>query len=103
MDTGHYYILICIAETIEELEAATQPRPSTAQGGEFNMAESSQKAMLRDEFLINMSKFASSISRTIQQIEGEVKLECPDLNLSENPAENLKNEEIMHDVRARTL
>ena len=93
-----FNLYVSITETIEDLEAATQPRPNTAQGGEFNMAESSQKAMLRDEFLINMSKFASSISRTIQQIEGEVKLECPELNLSDNPAENLKNEEVMHEV-----
>lgn len=34
--------------------------------------DSAAKAMLRDEFLINMQKFASSITRTIQQIEGEV-------------------------------
>ena len=35
--------------------------------------DSAAKAMLRDEFLINMQKFASSITRTIQQIEGEVR------------------------------
>ena len=36
--------------------------------------DSAAKAMLRDEFLINMQKFASSITRTIQQIEGEVSI-----------------------------
>ena len=54
--------------------------------------------MLRDEFLINMQKFASSISRTIQQIEGEVKLECPDLYLSDSMEENLKDEGLREEV-----
>ena len=44
--------------------------------------ESRNKAMLRDEFLVNMQKFTSSISRTIQQIEGGVRLQVPDLQLS---------------------
>ena len=47
--------------------------------------------MLRDEFLINMQKFASSITRTIQQIEGDVRLEVPDLPLSDNIDDNLRN------------
>ena len=38
------------------------------------VVESKSKALLRDEFLINMQKFASAISRTLQQIEGEVSL-----------------------------
>ena len=65
---------------------------------EFNTADSSAKSMLRDEFLINMQKFASSISRTIQQIEGEVKLECPDLYLSDSMEENLKDEGLREEV-----
>ena len=36
------------------------------------VVESKSKALLRDEFLINMQKFALAISRTLQQIEGEV-------------------------------
>ena len=38
------------------------------------VVESKSKALLRDEFLINMQKFAIAISRTLQQIEGEVIL-----------------------------
>lgn len=59
-----------------------------------------KSSMLRDEFLINMQKFASSITRTIQQIEGEVRLELPDIQLSENIEENLKNEEVMQVVES---
>ena len=44
--------------------------------------ESRNKAMLRDEFFVNMQKFTSSITRTIQQIEGGVRLQVPDLAIS---------------------
>ncbi|XP_064612357.1 LOW QUALITY PROTEIN: dynein axonemal heavy chain 10-like [Liolophura sinensis] len=62
-------------------------------------AESHAKAMLRDEFLINMQKFASSINRTIQQIAGEVRLEVPDIELGSNVDEILSNPEMMEVVR----
>ena len=65
---------------------------------ELNVAESRAKAMLRDEFLINMQKFAASITRTIQQIEGEVRLEVPDVVMSDNSDENLRNPELMAQV-----
>lgn len=32
--------------------------------------ESNSKTMMRDEFLINLSKFVKNIQRTLQQIEG---------------------------------
>jgi dynein heavy chain len=90
-----------LPDNLEELEQAAQtPRPSTQQE---DYSESSSKAMLRDEFLINMSKFASSISRTIQQIEGEVKLECPELQLSDSMKENLKNETLMKSLFKRLV
>ncbi|XP_054851851.1 dynein axonemal heavy chain 10 [Eublepharis macularius] len=37
--------------------------------------------ILRNEFLMNMQKFLNHIQRTIQQIEGEIKLEMPTLLL----------------------
>ncbi|XP_064378089.1 dynein axonemal heavy chain 10 [Dromaius novaehollandiae] len=37
--------------------------------------------IMRNEFLMHMQKFLSHIQRTIQQIEGEIKLEIPDINL----------------------
>lgn len=63
-----------------------------------NVAESRAKAMLRDEFLINMQKFASGINRTIQQIEGEVRLEIPEIELGD-----LKLEEILADNDLMTV
>ncbi|KAL3856163.1 hypothetical protein ACJMK2_010948 [Sinanodonta woodiana] len=64
-----------------------------------NIAESRAKAMLRDEFLINMQKFSSSINRTIQQIEGEVRLKVPELELSDNIEEIVNNTELMDKIR----
>ena len=37
------------------------------------------RSVVRDEFLINMSKFCTHISRTIQQVEGEVRLDIPEI------------------------
>ena len=68
-------------------------------GDKLNVAESRAKAMLRDEFLISMQKFASSINRTIQQIEGEVRLEVPELELSDNVEEVVANTELMDQIR----
>ena len=90
-------VIVCVGDTLESLELSAKKKEMTE---EFNVAESSAKSMLRDEFLINMQKFASSISRTIQQIEGEVKLECPDLpDLTDNMDDNLKNDVLREQVR----
>lgn len=56
-------------------------RENTTAGSENEPVENQQSNILRDEFLINMKKFAHSIRRTIQQIEGEVRLEIPDITL----------------------
>ncbi|XP_036352277.2 dynein axonemal heavy chain 10 [Ochotona princeps] len=37
--------------------------------------------LIRDEFLMNIQKFASSIQRTMQQLEGEIKLEMPNVSV----------------------
>ncbi|KAM8812104.1 dynein axonemal heavy chain 10 [Rhynchonycteris naso] len=37
--------------------------------------------LIRDEFLMNVQKFADSIQRTIQQLEGEIKLEMPSISV----------------------
>uniref|UniRef100_I3N0B0 Dynein axonemal heavy chain 10 n=1 Tax=Ictidomys tridecemlineatus TaxID=43179 RepID=I3N0B0_ICTTR len=37
--------------------------------------------LIRDEFLMNLQKFANSIQRTMQQLEGEIKLEMPSISL----------------------
>ncbi|XP_019604311.2 dynein axonemal heavy chain 10 [Rhinolophus sinicus] len=37
--------------------------------------------LIRDEFLMNIQKFASNIQRTVQQLEGEIKLEMPSISV----------------------
>uniref|UniRef100_A0A2K5ZE43 Dynein axonemal heavy chain 10 n=1 Tax=Mandrillus leucophaeus TaxID=9568 RepID=A0A2K5ZE43_MANLE len=37
--------------------------------------------LIRDEFLMNVQKFASNIQRTMQQLEGEIKLEMPTISV----------------------
>ena len=41
------------------------------------------KMMLRDEMLINVQKFASHLHQTIQQVEGEVKLVVPTIDVTD--------------------
>ncbi|CAH2295752.1 dynein heavy chain 10, axonemal [Pelobates cultripes] len=42
--------------------------------------------LIRDELLMNMQKFLNHIQQTIQQLEGEIKLEMPHVNLEVDPA-----------------
>ncbi|ELK26419.1 Dynein heavy chain 10, axonemal [Myotis davidii] len=37
--------------------------------------------LIRDEFLMNVQKFANNIQRTVQQLEGEIKLEMPSISV----------------------
>lgn len=37
--------------------------------------------LIRDEFLMNIQKFAGSIQRIMQQLEGEIKLEMPSISV----------------------
>ena len=84
--------------TRENTIATDAQREDRDDKSSLGQQDSYAKSMLRDEFLINMQKFASSITRTIQQIEGEVRLEVPEIQLSDNMDENLKNEEVMQVV-----
>ncbi|XP_025020180.1 dynein heavy chain 10, axonemal, partial [Python bivittatus] len=49
---------------------------------------------LRNEFLMNMQKFLTHIQRTIQQIEGEIKLDMPSMSL-EGDANDLASDQEM--------
>uniref|UniRef100_A0A2K6F6K2 Dynein axonemal heavy chain 10 n=1 Tax=Propithecus coquereli TaxID=379532 RepID=A0A2K6F6K2_PROCO len=43
--------------------------------------ESHSVQLIRDEFLMNLQKFANGIQRTMQQLEGEIKLEMPSVSV----------------------
>ncbi|XP_072163343.1 dynein axonemal heavy chain 10-like [Diadema setosum] len=70
---------------------------------EVNTAELHKHALLRDEFLINMQKFANHIGRTIQQIEGEVRLDVPNLDTEGDPNELAKDDALIHQIENATL
>ena len=64
-------------------------------GQEQGLEESHTRVILRDEFLMNMQKFSSHISRTIHQLEGDIRLEMPDVILGDNIVEIAKDPEII--------
>ncbi|XP_007489994.2 dynein axonemal heavy chain 10 isoform X1 [Monodelphis domestica] len=43
--------------------------------------------LIRDEFLMNLQKFTNHIQRTIQQLEGEIKLQMPAISLDRDVKE----------------
>uniref|UniRef100_A0A8C5K168 Dynein, axonemal, heavy chain 10 n=1 Tax=Jaculus jaculus TaxID=51337 RepID=A0A8C5K168_JACJA len=51
--------------------------------------------MIRDEFLMNIQKFANNIQRTMQQLEGEIKLEMPTVNVEGPVSELAANPEMV--------
>ena len=57
--------------------------------------ESHTRVILRDEFLMNMQKFASHISRTIHQLEGDIRLEMPDVMLGDDITEMAKDSDMV--------
>lgn len=64
-------------------------------GQEQGLEESHTRVILRDEFLMNMQKFSSHISRTIHQLEGDIRLEMPDVILGDNIVEIAKDPEMI--------
>ncbi|CAH1233746.1 DNAH10 [Branchiostoma lanceolatum] len=78
------------------------PEDHSQEEGEFNIKESQTRALLRDEFLINMQKFTGHISRTIGQIEGEVRLEIPELNLEGSEVDLAKDAALVEEIENAT-
>ena len=59
-------------------------------------AEDTQsRYVLRDEFLMNMQKFATHINRTIHQLEGDIRLEMPSVVLGDDIGEISKDSELL--------
>jgi dynein heavy chain len=58
--------------------------------------DSRSKTQLRDEFLMNMQKFATHINRTIHQLEGDIRLEMPSLLLGDDIGELAKDTAIVN-------
>ena len=79
-----------------------QDRPSSSSSNADS--ESHLNSLLRDEFVISMHKFASGIKRTMQHIEGEVRLDVPELEwLSDDPDVNMRNDDLRRRVEETCL
>lgn len=76
-------------------KGSTAQTADTGQDLSKSSDESQSRVILRDEFLMNMQKFSSHISRTIQQLEGDIRLEMPDIVLGDDVAEMAKDPEIV--------
>uniref|UniRef100_A0A8C0ZLW2 AAA+ ATPase domain-containing protein n=1 Tax=Castor canadensis TaxID=51338 RepID=A0A8C0ZLW2_CASCN len=76
---------------VPEMAEHEPEQPSThAEAVEYHSAQ-----LIRDEFLMNIQKFEGSIQRTIQQLEGEIKLEMPTVSVEGEVSELAANPEIM--------
>jgi hypothetical protein len=91
----------------KELSRPTTPSMSSdaddgtalsSMGAAASVPESRNKAMLRDEFAVNMQKFHTSVTRTIQQIEGGVRLHVPELPISDHMTENVRNSDLIESL-----
>nr|XP_038946048.1 dynein axonemal heavy chain 10 isoform X3 [Rattus norvegicus] len=51
--------------------------------------------LIRDEFLMNLQKFANNIQRTMQQLEGEIKLEMPSISVEGEVSELVADPELV--------
>ncbi len=54
--------------------------------GERGASRTGSRMPLRDEVLMNVQKFTSQVRQTIQQVEGEIKLDIPPVDLTANPS-----------------
>ncbi|XP_025092040.1 dynein heavy chain 10, axonemal-like isoform X1 [Pomacea canaliculata] len=53
------------------------------------------KVMLRDEFLMNLIKFSSAVALTLRQMEGEILITFPDIEIPEDKKEIMANTELV--------
>uniref|UniRef100_T1JML4 Dynein-1, subspecies f n=1 Tax=Strigamia maritima TaxID=126957 RepID=T1JML4_STRMM len=53
------------------------------------------KSQMQDDFEINIQKFYTNIERILQQIEGDIRLEIPDINVDGLPQEMGKDKSVM--------
>ncbi|XP_039327853.2 dynein axonemal heavy chain 10 isoform X2 [Saimiri boliviensis] len=64
------------AEGFRSSEYEPEPQPLPGEAAEYHSIQ-----LIRDEFLMNVQKFTSHIQRTVQQLEGEIKLEMPTISV----------------------
>lgn len=78
----------------EQRRGSHQTSASAPEGPDVT-EDSRSKTQLRDEFLMNMQKFATHINRTIHQLEGDIRLEMPDLVIGDDITEMAKDSSLV--------
>ncbi|XP_059533127.1 dynein axonemal heavy chain 10 [Myotis daubentonii] len=63
-------------EMLDSLDTEVELLNGHGDGVEYHSVQ-----LIRDEFLMNVQKFANNIQRTVQQLEGEIKLEMPSISV----------------------
>ncbi|MEE6504167.1 hypothetical protein FKM82_005082, partial [Ascaphus truei] len=74
-------------DQVQQPEHEEQQKDAEASKQDEPAVELLSVQLIRDEFLMNMQKFLNHIQQTIQQLEGEIKLEMPAVNLDVDPAQ----------------
>ena len=69
-------------QLLKEKEEEEEERP---------LSHTRSRVLLRDELLINVQKFTTQLQQTIQQVEGEIKLDIPEVDLSVSPQTHSKD------------
>ncbi|XP_076452214.1 dynein axonemal heavy chain 10-like [Babylonia areolata] len=68
-------------------------KPKKGSGDTGTSDKTKSELIMRDEFMISMNKLVTVLKRTIQQLEGEVRLIVPDVDLPDTVEEALRNRE----------
>ena len=80
------------AEAVPAADAESFPGTTPAGTSRRESSDESKgRVVIRDEFLINLQKFANHIGRTMQQLAGDVRLKMPDLVLGDDISEAARN------------
>ena len=77
----------------EREEEEEEERPQSQSRG-------SSRVLLRDELLINVQKFTTQLQQTIQQVEGEIKLDVPEIDITIMPQTQSKDPTLVSSLEA---
>ena len=83
------------SEQATSAESATTSGETPRSRRDSSDDASKGRVVIRDEFLINLQKFANHIGRTMQQLAGDIRLKMPDVVLTDDILELARNPEIV--------
>ncbi|XP_055461995.1 dynein axonemal heavy chain 10 [Psammomys obesus] len=81
-----------------EAHEVSSPEAAELPGVPGETMEYHSVQLIRDEFLMNLQKFVNNIQRTMQQLEGEIKLAMPNISVEGEVSELLANPEMLESL-----